>query len=79
MTRPVRGYPGIFTPSYQLTLKPFPDILKTEPHHMQFKMCVCVCDGLRVIPGEHCQERQGWRVSLQTLIPPETETQSVAS
>ena len=41
--------------------------------------CVCVCDGLRVIPGEHCQERQGWRVSLQTLIPPETETQSVAS
>lgn len=41
--------------------------------------CVCVCDGLRVIPWEHCQEGQGWRVSLQALISPETKTQSVVS
>ena len=41
--------------------------------------CVCVWDGLRVIPWERCQEGQGWRVSLQTLISPETKSQSVVS
>lgn len=46
VTRLVFGYPGIFTPCYQLTLKPFPDTSKTKPHHTQIKTrFVCVCVG----------------------------------
>lgn len=83
----VLGYPGIFTPSYQLTLKPFPDILRTEPCHIQFKVCERVCvrvcvswPGFRVIPGgEHCLKRKGWHANLQTLIPPVTQSQRVVS
>lgn len=55
----VLGRPGIFTPGYQLTHKPFPDTLKSEPHRVQLKTC-CVC--VRWLGSEcsrgHCQERE---------------------
>lgn len=95
MTRLLFGYSGIFTPSYQLTLKPFPDILKTEPHHIQFRICACVCVWARVclrtrwcfagmremawIQSDPAENCQRRRVPLQTIIPPVTKNQSVES